>query len=150
MSYGVKKYRMQPPQEGAPGADLWSQETAGQFVIVSRKAWQPPTDIYETPHAVVIKMELAGIREGDLDIAITGEVLTVRGLRRDESEARKTGYHHLGIAYGECACDISLPGPVERDQIAAEYEAGFLLIRLPKAAPRRSGPVRVQVNSQAD
>ncbi len=95
-------------------------------------------------------MELAGIREGDLDIAITGEVLTIRGLRRDESEARKTGYHHLGIAYGEFGCDISLPGPVERDQIAAEYEAGFLLIRLPKAAPRRSGPVRVQVNPLGD
>ncbi len=45
MSYGVKKYAMQPPQEGSAGADLWSQEAGGQFVIVSRKAWQPPTDI---------------------------------------------------------------------------------------------------------
>ena len=149
MSYGVKKYAMHPPQEGTSGTDPWTPEVSGQFVIVSRKAWQPPTDIYETSHSVVIKMELAGIREGDLDIAITGETLTIRGLRRDESEARKTGYHHLGIAYGEFACDISLPGPVERDQIGAEYEAGFLTIRLPKAAPRPAGPVRVQVHPQA-
>jgi HSP20 family protein len=139
------------PRSGNVGenADPWTQERDQPLVIVSRKPWLPPTDVYETADAVVIKMEVAGIREGDLDISITGEVLRVRGSRQDEAAARKVGYHHLGIAYGEFMCDISLPGPVERDQIGAEYEAGFLTIRLPKAAPRPAGPVRVQVHPQA-
>ena len=137
---------------GSPASehDPWAQEGEHPFVIVSRRAWRPPTDVYETATEVVIKMELAGVREGDMDIAITGEVLTVRGHRRDVAAGHKVGYHHMGITYGEFVFDISLPGPVERDSISAEYEAGFLTIKLPKARPRPAGPVRVRLTLPLD
>jgi HSP20 family molecular chaperone IbpA len=149
MFYKVHQ-RDQSRGEGALEHDPWAQEGEHPFVIVSRRAWRPPTDVYETASEVVIKMELAGVREGDLDISITGEVLSVRGLRRDAAAGHKIGYHHMGITYGEFAFDISLPGPVERDSINAEYDAGFLIIKMPKARPRQTGPVRVQINSQPD
>lgn len=140
-------YKAAPHGENVgENADRWAQERDQPLVIVSRKAWLPPTDVYETADAVVIKMEVAGLREGDLDISITGDVLRVRGLRRDEAAARKVGYHHLGIAYGEFMCDISLPGPVERDEISADYTAGFLTIALPKARRTQVRPVQVPVN----
>jgi HSP20 family protein len=126
---------------------VWAASSEQPFVIVARKAWLPPTDVYETPQSVVIKMELAGVSEGDLHIAITGDILSVGGQRRDPAAGHKIGYHHLGITYGEFVCDIRLPGPVARDAIVAEYEAGFLTITLPKIRPASDGPVYVQINS---
>ena len=132
---------------GEPGGehDPWVQAPGAPFVIVSRRPWSPPTDVYETAAAVVIKLELAGVREADMSIAITGETLTVQGLRRDNSAAHKIGYHHLGITYGEFRYDIGLPGPVNRDAIDAAYDSGFLTITLPKTTPQVLGPVQVQV-----
>ena len=145
-AYGRDHGPDNPASEQDPGA----QEGDHPFVIVSRRAWRPATDVYETATEVVIKMELAGVREGEMDIAITGDVLSVRGLRRDAAAGHKVGYHHMGISYGEFAFDISLPGPVERESISAEYDAGFLTIKLPKARPRPAGPMRVRLNPSLD
>ena len=69
---------------------------------------------------------------------------------RDPAAGHKVGYHHMGITYGDFAFDISLPGPVDRESIQAEYDAGFLTIKLPKAHPRPSGPVHVRITPPAD
>ena len=125
--------------------DVWPSRQGKPFVLVTHKAWRPPTDIYETPAEVVIKMEVAGINEDQLQITIDGDLLTIRGQRRDETVPRKIGYHHMGISYGEFASDISLPGPIDQSQVTAEYQAGFLTVTLPKAQPRKSNSVRIAV-----
>jgi HSP20 family protein len=94
------------------------------------RSWRPPTDVYETTEAVVVKMEIAGMGEEDFDITFANGVLLVEGARRDAAE--KTGYHQLEIAYGDFSVEVQLPMPLLVDHITATYENGFLLISLPK------------------
>ena len=128
--------------------DVWPGSRGRPFVLLTHKAWRPPTDIYETPRDVVVKMEVAGLDESQLQIVIQNDMLAIRGRRVDETARRKIGYHHMGIAYGEFASDIQLPGPVEIDQIHAEYQAGFLTVTLPKMQPRPVGSVRIAISEQ--
>jgi len=126
--------------------EVWPGSMGRPFVLITHKAWRPPTDIYETPREVVIKMEVAGMNESGLQITVHDDVLAIRGRRADETVRQKIGYHHMGIAYGEFASDIQLPGPIDIEQVSAEYDAGFLTVTLPKMQPRPTGRVRIAIN----
>ncbi len=126
-------------------ADIWNGGRGRHFVLVARKSWHPPTDIYETASDVVVKMEVAGMNEASLQIAIEDDILTIRGRRADETQSNKIGYHHMGISYGEFASDIQVPGPIDQERVRAEYSAGFLTVWLPKMPPRSSGAIRISI-----
>jgi HSP20 family protein len=105
--------------------------------------WQPPTDVYEIDDAVIVRIEIAGMREEDFSIEINGRLLSVRGIRLDNAEVRgyhegyQRGYHRMEIRFGEFSVDLTLPFDVQADQVQAEYGQGFLRILLPKALPRK-------------
>ncbi|HMA36705.1 MAG TPA: Hsp20/alpha crystallin family protein [Chloroflexia bacterium] len=136
------------PEMASPAeeADVWPGGRGRPFVLVTRKAWRPPTDIYETAADVVIKMEVAGMSESSLAITIHDDLLSIAGKRVDETNRHKIGYHHMGISYGEFASEIQLPGPIDQDHVRAEYHAGFLIIWLPKVPPRTSSSIRVAIS----
>jgi HSP20 family protein len=93
--------------------------------------WSPPTDEYETDEAYIIRVEIAGMREEDFEVAIENHTLHISGTRPDFLERR--AYHQMEIRFGKFASAISLPGPVNVEQSHAEYKEGFLTIVLPKA-----------------
>lgn len=95
-----------------------------------RKAWRPPTDVYETDASVIVKVEVAGMSEGDFAIALSNRNLSISGVRRDPDY--KSAYQQLEIPYGEFGTDVFLPYAVDRDGISARYENGFLTVTLPK------------------
>jgi len=96
-------------------------------------AWRPPTDVYVTDDAIIIRVEIAGMREGEFIISLENQILSIRGTRSDQPERR--AYHQMEIRFGEFRTDIELHWPVENDQIDAEYQDGFLRLVLPKAKP---------------
>jgi HSP20 family molecular chaperone IbpA len=98
---------------------------------VRSNVWSPPTDVYETAENCVIKVEVAGMREEDFEVAIEDNVLLISGHRPDLNERR--AYHQMEIRSGKFAIAIDLPGPVEVEKAIAEYKDGFLTIYLPKA-----------------
>ena len=103
--------------------------------IVSRPhAWRPPTDVFEIDDAIVIRVEVAGMREADFTISLVERNLTIRGIRQDTSERR--AYHQMEIAFGEFQTDFELPYPVISDKVEATYRDGFLRITLPLAQPK--------------
>ena len=93
--------------------------------------WSPPTDEYETDEAYIIRVEIAGMREDDFEVAIENHILLISGTRPDFLERR--AYHQMEIRFGKFATSISLPGPVNVEQSRAEYKDGFLTVVLPKA-----------------
>jgi HSP20 family protein len=97
--------------------------------------WRPPTDVYETEKDVIVRVEVAGMREDDFSISLTADRLTVRGNRPDIQEKR--AYHQMEIPFGEFNLEVKLPAPVLADQVAAEYRAGFLRLVFPKAKPKK-------------
>ena len=97
-------------------------------------AWRPPTDVYETEDAFVVRVEVAGMREDDISIHLDGRLLVVRGVRMDTTERR--AYHQMEIPFGEFILEIELAAAVSTNDIEAGYRDGFLRVYLPKARPK--------------
>jgi HSP20 family protein len=97
--------------------------------------WRPATDLYETTDSIIVRVEIAGMREEDFSISLTGNQLSVRGNRPDIQERR--AYHQMEIFFGEFITEVELPGPVVADEVSAEYVAGFLRLVFPKEKPTK-------------
>lgn len=97
---------------------------------VKSGAWDPPTDVYETEAAYIVRMEIAGMREGHFDVSVQNGTLYVTGTRPDLPARR--AYHQMEIRSGKFTARVELPGPVDVDNALAEYQDGFLTITLPK------------------
>jgi HSP20 family protein len=102
---------------------------------VQSSIWSPPTDVYETNDAYAVRVEVAGMREDDFEVAVENNVLMVSGSRQDIPGRR--AYHQMEIRFGKFAAAIGLPGPVDVDLAVAQYADGFLTITLPKSKPNQ-------------
>jgi HSP20 family molecular chaperone IbpA len=109
----------------------------GQRWVSARqhKIWRPPTDVYETDSYVVVKVEIAGMDEGDFDISLDTKKLIITGVRHDP--AAKLAYQQMEIIYGQFETDVYLPWAIDENGIEATYRTGFLSVLLPKAQPRQ-------------
>jgi HSP20 family protein len=97
---------------------------------VRSNVWRPPTDVYETEDSIVVKMEIAGMRDEDLEVAVQGNLLLVSGSRFDSAERK--AYHQMEIPFGRFSVGIELTVEVNTENATAEYKDGFLVIQLPK------------------
>ncbi|MEW6286757.1 MAG: Hsp20/alpha crystallin family protein [Chloroflexota bacterium] len=97
---------------------------------VRANVWHPPTDVYETDEFLVVKMEIAGMRDEDLEVAVQGNLLMVSGSRSDSLERK--AYYQMEIPFGRFSVGIELPVPVNSENASAEYKDGFLTIQFPK------------------
>jgi HSP20 family protein len=113
------------------------------MVRFSPKTWQPAIDIYETDQDVVVLVELAGIKEDEIEVIVHDNILIVRGERRDIKQGIKRTYSRMEILWGPYERDIALPTNVNADQIKAFFEAGFLEVVLPKLGKEK--PHRVDI-----
>lgn len=112
-----------------------NSDSAHWRLTVRSHVWRPPTDVFETEDVVVVRVEIAGMRESDFSVALDGRYLSIRGTRPDISERR--AYHQMEIRFGEFSTDVELSCPVEMDKIEAVYNNGFLRVILPKALPHK-------------
>jgi HSP20 family molecular chaperone IbpA len=96
--------------------------------------WSPPTDLFESERAYVVRVEIAGMQHAELNIALEGRQLAIYGLRQPPGE--QAAYHQLEVRYGDFLSMLDLPGEVDPGNIEAEYEDGFLLVTLGKAGSR--------------
>ena len=97
---------------------------------VASNVWRPPTDMFETETGVVVRVEIAGVRDEDVEVVVRERFLSIYGKRSDSTERR--AYHQMEIPYGKFAINIELPIEVNIDKATAEYKDGFLVIHLPK------------------
>jgi len=96
------------------------------------KIWRPPTDVYETADAIVVRVEVAGMEERDFNVDLERRTLTISGRRLDRSGA-KIAYQQMEVSYGDFRTEVYLPWPINQAQVEATYRDGFLIIVLPKA-----------------
>ncbi len=100
-------------------------------------AWRPPVEVYETDAELVVLAEIGGIANAQVEVSVDDQVLAIRGERAPMHCEEPRRIHAMGIAYGPFAADIFIPFAVDHDAINAEYDAGILTIRLPRAAATR-------------
>lgn len=97
---------------------------------VRSSVWSPPTDVYETEEGFVVRLEIAGMREEDFEVAMEASLLTVSGVRPDINERR--AFHQMEIWFGRFEIAIEIPVPIDVEASLAEYRDGFLMINLPR------------------
>lgn len=97
---------------------------------VRSSIWSPPTDVYETEENYVIKVEIAGMRDEDFDVAFENNILMISGYRSDLNERR--AYHQMEIRFGRFELAVEVPVLLDIEKATAEYKDGFLTIVLPK------------------
>ncbi len=110
-------------------------ETLSWQMRMQAHIWSPPTDLFENEQYYVIRVEVAGMRQQDFSVILDNNLLTISGSRPDTPERR--AYHQMEVRFGEFSTTVSIPGPVNVETSTAEYEDGFLVVTLPKAAPSK-------------
>ena len=101
-----------------------------------RDGWSmatPAIDMYQTDNEVVVKASIPGIKAEDVQINVTGDVLTVKGEVKQENEQKDRAWHIREQRFGSFERSIALPTDVKSDKAEAVFENGILTITLPKA-----------------
>lgn len=109
------------------------------------RAWVPPVDLYETKDDLVLMMELPGVRDKDVTVSLTGDLLSVKGERRFEHDAKEQQFLHVERAFGKFERLVQLPIPVQGDKVKASYRDGVLEIRLPKTEEIKPKEIKVDI-----
>jgi HSP20 family protein len=108
------------------------------------RRWLPAMDLVEADDHYVLRADLPGLAEDDVQIEVEDNVLTVSGERKAEHEERGEGYHRLERAYGSFSRSLTLPEGVDAEAVHASFERGVLEVRIPKPEERK--PRRVSIN----
>jgi HSP20 family protein len=104
----------------------------------------PAVDMYQTDNEVVVKAAIPGVKTEDVQINVTGEVLTIKGEMKAKEEVKEKAYHLREQRWGAFERTIALPTDVIADKAKAEFENGILTITLPKAEEVRPKSITIK------
>lgn len=105
------------------------------------------TDVVETDAAVEVTIELPGMAEGDLDISLSNDALTIKGEKKMEKQEEKRGYYVSERSYGSVMRTIPLPSGIDRDKAEANFKNGVLTVTLPRTPEAKAEIKRVTVKA---
>jgi len=111
--------------------------------------WAPALDVFEKEDKLVVKAELPGMQEEDIDISVTGDTLTIRGERKAETEVKEEDYYCCERSYGSFSRSIAVPSNVDAQKIEASYEDGVLEVSLPKIPEVKPKKVSISAKKKA-
>src|ERR1700726_2510713 len=111
-------------------------------------SYAPPVDIYEDEHNIILKLEVPGIDEKDIDVRIENNTLTVHGERKIEKEEKEENFRRVERQYGSFTRSFTLPSSVEPGQVSARCDKGVLKINLAKKAEAKPTQIKVNVGGE--
>ncbi len=115
-------------------------------VRFSPRTWQPAIDVYETGSDVVVLIELAGVKQDEIEVIVDNNILTIRGYRKDSKQGIKRTYSQMEILWGSFQREIPLPANVNTNQVKAFYENGFLEVILPRLNKEKAHHIDIKVS----
>lgn len=119
---------------------IWGNEEEG----VPWGRMTPSVDLVETDGALEARVDVPGIDPEDIDVRLSGNLLTVSGERKEEEEQTGKTYHRIERRTGRFSRCVSLPCAVQEDEVAADCRDGVLTITLPKADEAKSHKIEVK------
>ncbi len=114
-----------------------TQSATGSFV--------PAVDVYEDAQALVLQLEVPGVKQEDLDIRLENQTLTIKGERKLESSAKQENFHRIERRFGTFVRTFTLPQTVDTEAVTAGYDAGVLTISLGKKPEAKPRQVKIEV-----
>lgn len=147
MTFLTRFERMDPFEELATLRNrmdrLWSRMTTADTSALAD--WSPTSDVIESKDEIVIKAELPGIDEKDVEVTIENGILTIKGERRAEQETEEKGFRQVERSYGSFLRAFALPPNVEPETISATFTKGLLEVHLPKKEDAKPRSIKVDV-----
>lgn len=119
----------------SPGAAAGADPTA--------RRWIPAMDLVESGDDFVLRADLPGLSEADVNIEFENDVLTISGERTAEHETTEEGYYRVERAFGAFSRSLTLPGGVDPESVQAQFDRGVLKIRIPKPEQRKPRKVTI-------
>jgi HSP20 family protein len=110
-----------------------------------RRRWAPAVDLLEREDSLVLKADLPGLTEDDVQIEVRGDVLTIAGERKAEHEEKQNGYYRVERSFGRFSRSLQLPDGIDSDRIAAAFDNGVLEVTIPK--PEQRQPRRIEIGA---
>ena len=123
--------------------------SAGENSGTSLRRWIPAMDLVETDDDFVLRADLPGLSENDVNIELEDNVLTISGERKAEHEERKEGYYRVERASGQFTRSLTLPEGVDPDAVKASFDRGVLEVRVPKPEQRKPRKVTISAGGGA-
>jgi len=120
----------------------------GREESLSTSTFAPPVDVYEDEHSVMLKIEVPGINEKDVDVRIENNVLTVHGERKFEKDEKEENYRRVERSYGSFTRTFTLPTTIDAENVTAIYDRGVLQVRLAKRAEAKPKQIKINVGSE--
>ena len=106
----------------------------------------PAVDVHEDEESLVLRAELPGVKREDIDIQVDGNVLTLKGERKLESEQQNRRYHRIERSYGSFVRQFQVPTNIDATNIDAQLADGVLTLRLPKKAELKARKIEVKTH----
>lgn len=116
--------------------------------ISEEAAYRPPSDVHETADGVIIRMELPGMSEEEVDVRVKGGRIEVSGEKRPDTTAADASYLCLERAFGRFHRAFEVSGSVNLARMTARLKGGVLILHLPKIAERRGQERRIPVRTE--
>jgi HSP20 family protein len=120
----------------------------GNGTATSRR-WIPAMDLVETGDDFVLRADLPGLSENDVNIELEDSVLTISGQRKSEHEERQEGYYRVERASGTFSRSLTLPEGVDPEKVTAHFDKGVLEVRIPKPEQRKPRKVTISAGAGA-
>ena len=124
------------------------EETFGRFFPAWSEergsTWMPAVDMVDEKDEIVVKADLPGLEQKDIEVTVQDGTLTIRGERKEEKEEKKEGYYYAERSYGAFVRSLPLPKGVDADKVKATFKKGVLEVRLPKAKEAKGKTVEVK------
>lgn len=115
--------------------------------LSTTKQFVPLLDITENDDEFVVTAELPGMEPKDVDINLAGALLTIKGEKKEEKEAKKDNFHRIERSYGSFSRSFQLPCEVQENKVEAKYKNGILNLTLPKAENAKRKSVKIEVKA---
>ena len=124
--------------------DFWDDFFKDMPLSESRFEWAPSVDVSESDGSVVVKAELPGMESKDLDVDLTGNVLTIKGEKKVEEEKEEERVYCRERFYGTFQRSFRLPAGVESDKVEANFKNGVLTVSVPKSEESKQRKIEIK------
>jgi HSP20 family protein len=107
--------------------------------------WQPSADIVETADSITVKAELPGLEPKDIEVTLSGDLLTIKGEKKKEEEKKDEKFHRTERFYGMFERSFRLPTGIKMDKVEANFDKGILTITLPKTEEAKTKEIKIPI-----
>jgi HSP20 family protein len=126
--------------------DLWGRFFGeSSFPGFGDPVWGPPLDVKETKENIVVTAEIPGLSPTEVEVTISGDLLNIKGEKKQEKEEKEESYHLIERRYGAFSRSIRLTSEVDAKNVKASQKDGILTVTLPKSEKAKEKQIKINI-----